>query len=50
MQQLLVLVILLEYMPGKWFRIVEEEDDEEEGFYSYNVIIVNIDSRSEVFG
>lgn len=46
-QQLPVPVTLLEYMLGEWFRMVEEEEDEEV-FYSYNMIIVNIDSKCRV--
>lgn len=32
-----------DYMPGEWFRMVKEEETEEEVLYSYRIIIVKID-------
>lgn len=45
MQQPLLPVTLEEYMPREWFKMVEEEDEEGEAFYSCKMIIVDIDFR-----
>lgn len=41
-----VAVTLEEYITQEWFRMVEEDEDEEEELYPWNVIVVDMECRS----